>query len=85
MKDKTSLYKQCILREKEEGAMLQHGGSAVLAHAHSEQAHRATRLLKFLSGHLYSGKLALIYGHAPPQMPAHVWEAKLRPPPIYRQ
>ena len=60
----TSIYKRLILQAKTQGANTTTTGPAYHARLR-ENSKEGTKLLKFIHGQLYNGKLAKRYGHAP--------------------
>jgi predicted outer membrane repeat protein len=60
----TSIYRRLITKAKQQGATIATTGSA-LHIRFRENSKEGTKLLKFIHGQLYNGKLAKRYGHAP--------------------
>ena len=58
------LYKRLVIAIKEKGARTKTMGHA-LHKKFTQSPWEGTSLLKFIYGHLYNGKLAKRYGHAP--------------------
>jgi len=60
----TSIYMRLIIHAKKQGASIATTGTALHVRL-QENSKKGTKLLKFIHGQPYNGKLAKRYGHAP--------------------